>query len=79
MDEERKITEYKDRFRIFLILCGFSEYYNDRAQPSYKRLFKSEVRIQKFDFLIRNPGYLAYELLGIVKKDPTKSAETNQL
>ena len=75
MDEERKIRAYKDRFRIFLILYTFSEDYQDPANLSYKRLFKSEVRIQKIDFLIRNPDYLAFELLNIAKKDPAKSDE----
>ena len=75
MDEERKIRAFKDRFRIFLILYTFSENYQDNLNPSYKRLFKSEIRIQKIDFLIRNPDYLAFELLNIVKKHPEKSAE----
>ncbi len=58
-----------------MILYTFSEDYHDPAKPSHKRLFKSEIRIQKIDFLIRNPDYLAFELLNIVKKNPEKSAE----
>ncbi len=33
------------------------------------KLFKSEVRLQKIDFLIRNPDYLAYELLEMLKEN----------
>lgn len=46
-----------------MILYLFSEDYVDEEHPLRKKLFKSEVRIQKIDFLIRNPDYLAYELL----------------
>lgn len=63
MDESDKIRSYKDRLRIFMILYLFSEDYVDEEHPLRKKLFKSEVRIQKIDFLIRNPDYLAYELL----------------
>jgi len=75
MELESKIRQFKDRLRIFLILNYFSDDYNDPAHPLYKKLFKSEVKIQKIDFLIRNPDYLAYELLNIARMDPGKSAE----
>lgn len=75
MDEKDKIRSYKDRLRIFLILYFFAEDYSDASNPSHKKLFKSEVRIQKIDFLLRNPDYLAYELLNIARKENTKSFE----
>ncbi len=63
MDESTLIRQYKDRVRIFLIIYFFSEEYKDSENPSYKKLLKSESKIQKIDFLIRNPDYLSYELL----------------
>lgn len=75
MDEEYSIRNYKDRLRIFLIIYYFAEDYSDNTNSSYKKLFKSEVRIQKIDFLLRNPDYLAFELLNIAKSDNSKSYE----
>ncbi|OLS37739.1 hypothetical protein [Bacillus sp. MRMR6] len=63
MDDFENIRIYKDRIRIFLILYIFSEELSGKDLLLYKRVFKSEVRIQKIDFLLRNPDYLSYELL----------------
>ena len=75
METEEKIRQYKDRLRIFLILSSFSDEYSDSANPALKKLFKSEIRIQKIDFLLRNPDYLSYELLNIAKTDVSKKEE----
>ena len=75
MDETYLIRKYKDRFRIFLILFLFSNDFEDASTPHYKRLFTSEVRIQKIDFLLRNPDYLAYELLLFAKEGKFASDE----
>ncbi len=69
MTENEIIRDYKDKLRIFLILYFFSENFSDSQFPSRKKLFKSEVKIQKIDFLLRNPDYLAYELLEIAEKN----------
>ncbi|MGL5277253.1 hypothetical protein [Myroides sp.] len=79
MSEHNNIRIYKDRIRIFLILYFFSEDYSDSSRPFCKKLFKSEVRIQKIDFLIRNPDYLAFELLNIAKRDSEKSSEIKSI
>lgn len=63
------IRNYKDKLRIFLILYYFSDNFSDSEFPSRKKIFKSEVKIQKIDFLLRNPDYLAYELLKIVENN----------
>jgi hypothetical protein len=68
MDEIDQIRQYKDRLRIFLILFFFSDEYEDVNNPHFKKIFKSEVKIQKIDFLLRNPDYLAYELLLFAKQ-----------
>ena len=75
MDEQDKIRSFIDKIRIFLILYFFAEDYSDQSNPTYKKLFKSEIRIQKTDFLLRNPDYLAYELLNLARKEESKSIE----
>lgn len=75
MELESNIRRFKDRLRIFLILYFFADDFSDPAQPKLKKLFKSEIRIQKIDFLIRNPDYLAYELLNVAKSDAGKKIE----
>ncbi|MDJ1503502.1 hypothetical protein [Xanthocytophaga agilis] len=70
-----EIRSYKDRLRIFLILYFFSEPYSDSEFPSRKKIFRTEVRIQKLDFLLRNPDYLAYELLLLAESDEKQKNE----
>lgn len=79
MEIDEQIRMYKDRLRIFLILFYFSEDYSSIEHPEYKRIFKSEVRIQKIDFLIRNPDYLAYELLLIAVNDSGEKSEIKRI
>jgi uncharacterized protein with HEPN domain len=79
MNEEDKIRNHKDKIRIFLILYYFSENYTDLSYPSRKKIFKSEVRIQKIDFLLRNPDYFAFELLNIAIKDDSKKIEIKEI
>jgi len=69
MDENEKIRAYKDRLRIFLILYVFSDPHSESDLPHIRKVFQSEQRIQKIDFLLRNPDYLCYELLNIAKND----------
>tara|TARA_R110002111_G_scaffold231840_1_gene292960 strand:- start:3956 stop:4627 length:672 start_codon:yes stop_codon:yes gene_type:complete len=59
---------YQSRIRILLILYFFSVPYQSKKYVNRKTLFETEVRIQKIDFLIRNPDYLAYEMLSLVKE-----------
>jgi hypothetical protein len=63
LEDFENIRIYKDRIRIFLILYIFSEETSGQESMVYKKVFKSEVRIQKIDFLLRNPDYFSYELL----------------
>jgi len=70
MDLDASVRNYKDRLRILLILYFFGEPIADADRPNAVRIFRTETRIQKIDFLIRNPDYLAYELLLIAKTDP---------
>lgn len=58
-----ELRMYKDRIRIFFIIYFFSEPYCDQQYDDCCRVLHTEVRIQKLDFLIRNPDYLCFELL----------------
>ncbi|MGD1867269.1 MAG: hypothetical protein ACFB0D_22190 [Phormidesmis sp.] len=67
-DSELKLIRvFKDRIRIFLILFVFGEDYKNESEPHLRKVFKTEVRIQKIDFLLRNPDYLSYELMSLAK------------
>lgn len=79
MELDEQVRIYKDRLRIFLILFYFGDDFSSDEYPEYKKIFKSEVRIQKIDFLIRNPDYLAYELLLIATKDPSRKQEIKEI
>ncbi len=61
---------YKDRFRILLILYFFSEETGDSGRPL---LLYGEIKIQAIDFFLRNPDYLAYELLKIAEENQSKA------
>jgi hypothetical protein len=63
---------YKDRFRILLIIYFFSE---KTDNPEFPLLFYGEIKIQAIDFFIRNPDYLAFELLSIAESDSEQSKE----
>ncbi|WP_310391921.1 hypothetical protein [Hymenobacter sp.] len=69
-----KIVPYKERLRVLLILYFFSEEYLNALEPSLARVFYSEVKIQKIDFLIRYPSYLCFELLRLHKETGVPSA-----
>lgn len=71
MELTEQTNTYRDRLRILLILYYFSENYSNDLKPNLKRVFRSEVRIQKIDFLIRYPSYLSYELLELVRENKT--------
>jgi len=79
MDENERIRSFKDRLRIFLILYVFSEPYSDPELSNIRKIFQSEQRIQKIDFLLRNPDYLCYELLIKAKSDSSLQAEIKNI
>jgi len=79
MDEATLIRQYQDRVRIFLLLLYFSKDYEDPNFPERKKIFESEIRIQKLDFLLRNPDYFAYELLHYAKEHCSQRNEIKKL
>lgn len=56
-------STYRERLRILLILYFFSEPVDDPTDSRLARVFRSEVKIQKIDFLLRYPSYFCFELL----------------
>jgi len=69
-DVQRQVKDFFDFY--------FSDDYTSAEHHEYKKIFKSEVRIKKIDFLIRNPDYLSYELLLIAADDHSKKQEIKQ-
>ncbi|PSK92220.1 hypothetical protein [Taibaiella chishuiensis] len=79
MDYTDAVRIYKDRIRIFFILYYFSEPFVDPERPDVVKIFRTETRIQKIDFLLRNPDYLAYELLLQAKANESKRSEVKNI
>lgn len=73
------IKTYRDSIRIFLVLFFCSEEYNDSSKPQFKKLFESEIKLQKIDFWVRNPDYFSYSLLDIAEKEPAKTQEIKSI
>lgn len=73
-------NKYRERLRILLILYFFSEPVDDSGNIHLARVFKSEVKIQKIDFLIRYPCYFCYELLAMhVEKNTPDKEQTKKI
>ena len=79
MNETNLIRQYQDRVRIFLLLLSFSKDHEDPNFPERKKIFESEIKIQKLDFLLRNPDYFAYELLHYARENQTQKDEVKKL
>lgn len=75
--EELRI--YKDRIRIFFIIYVFSEPCNDQNYDDCCRVLHTEVKIQKLDFLIRNPDYLCFELLELCNRNDIDKKEIKDI
>ncbi len=74
-----ELRMYKDRIRIFFIIYFFSESYNDQQYDDCCRVLYSEVKIQKLDFLIRNPDYLCFELLELCYRSDIDKKEIKEI
>lgn len=73
-------SSYREKLRILLIIYFFSEDIEETSElrPDYLKVFKSEVKIQKIDFLIRYPDYLANELLNLIEDKNVTKEEIQQ-
>lgn len=68
MDESLK--KYRDRLRIIIILYTFCEHLKDNSNGFFG-VFRSEIKIQALDFLLRYPDFLSMELMDLLDTDPT--------
>lgn len=76
LDEIRK---YKDRIRIFYIIYFFSEMYIGSEYEDCCKVLNTEVKIQKLDFLLRNPDYLCFELLELCNRSDIDKKEIKEI
>jgi len=70
-----EIRKYKDRIRIFYIIYFFSEMYAGSENEDCCKVLNTEVKIQKLDFLLRNPDYLCFELLEVCNRNDVDKNE----
>lgn len=56
-------TPHRDAIRILFLLNAGSVQWVDQNDAAVARIFKGEARLHAFDFWMRNPDYLASELL----------------
>lgn len=56
-------TPHRDAIRILFILNAGGMSWTDPNDPTATKIFKGEARLHAFDFWMRNPDYLASELL----------------
>ncbi len=77
--DHEELRMYKDRIRIFFIIYYFSEPYNEQLCADCCRVLHTEVKIQKIDFLMRNPDYLCFELLELCKRNDIDKKEIKEI
>jgi len=68
------LRKYRDRLRIIIILYVFCERSQDAGSP-YFGLFRTEIKIQALDFLLRYPDFLSMELMDLMDSDNFISSE----
>lgn len=62
-------TPHRDALRILFILRAGGTPLVNHAEPDIVSIFKGEARLLAFDFWMRNPDYLAAELLDIFEQN----------
>lgn len=73
------IRRYKDRIRIFFIIYFFGEDYNESKYSDCCKVLNTEIKIQKVDFLLRNPDYLSYQLIELIDRDDVNREEIKDI
>jgi len=68
--------KFRDRLRIIIILYTFCERLNNKASDHFG-VFRTEVKIQALDFLLRYPDFLSFELMDLMDND--KSLNRNEI
>lgn len=62
------LRKFRDRLRIIIILYTFCEKSKDNSD-GYYGVFRSEIKIQALDFLLRYPDFLSMELMDLMDND----------
>lgn len=62
------LRKFRDRLRIIIILYTFCEKLEDN-QSDYYGVFRTEIKIQAIDFLLRYPDFLSFELMDLTDHD----------
>jgi len=60
--------KYRDRIRILLILYTFCERIGDNSDGVFG-VFRTEIKIQALDFLLRYPDFLSMELMDLMESN----------
>lgn len=63
-----QLRRFRDRLRIIIILYTFCERLTSDANGHYG-VFRSEIKIQALDFLLRYPDFLSMELMDLMDCD----------
>ena len=79
MHNKEELRCWQDRIRILFILYFFSDDYCNNDYPDRQKVFHTEVRLQKIDFLVRNPDYLSYFLLQVAVRQHSLSGEIKDI
>jgi hypothetical protein len=70
MDTHDTLKKFRDRLRVIIILYIFCERLSDQ-DDGFHGVFRSEIKIQALDFLLRYPDFLSMELMDLMDNDPT--------
>ncbi len=73
---EDHLKKFRDRLRITIILYVFSEPLNN--DPHYFSVFRTEIKIQALDFLLRYPDFFSLELLDLYSSENLNTNEIQE-
>lgn len=67
---ETSLRKFRDRLRIIIILYTFCDRLDKASNGNYG-VFRTEMKIQALDFLLRYPDFLCMELMDLMDNDPS--------
>ncbi len=70
MNMDASLKKFRDRLRITIILYTFCVR-SENDDNGYYGAFRTEIKIQALDFLLRYPDFLSIELMDLMDNDPT--------
>jgi len=68
------LKRFRDRLRIIILLYTFCERLDKNADGLFG-IFRTEIKIQALDFLLRYPDFFSMELMDLMDSDPSISRE----